>query len=194
MTSEAQRNANRSNALRSTGPRSDEGKLRSSQNATKHGGYATRDLAIQVGVFKEDPDEIEGFVEALISALSPRDALEQQEAHGIAMIYLRLRRINWFESQAMSEPQYPHSPTYESDLIIGGFESFDQFHQLSRQSQRGGTATRFLNQALTNAVQVEARNSAVLDRALKRYQLLQTRDLDHVPTTPGPTLTAIPTR
>jgi hypothetical protein len=37
MTSEAKRAANRANAQKSTGPRSREGKARSSQNATQHG-------------------------------------------------------------------------------------------------------------------------------------------------------------
>ena len=37
MTSEAKRAANRANAQKSTGPRSREGKARSSQNATRHG-------------------------------------------------------------------------------------------------------------------------------------------------------------
>lgn len=38
--SEKQRLANKQNALRSTGPRSETGKARSKLNATKHGGYA----------------------------------------------------------------------------------------------------------------------------------------------------------
>ncbi len=40
MTSEAKLLANRKNASKSTGPKSEEGKARSARNSTKHGAYA----------------------------------------------------------------------------------------------------------------------------------------------------------
>ena len=44
MTSDKQRDANRRNALRSTGPRSEEGKQKVRRNALKHGLTARRDF------------------------------------------------------------------------------------------------------------------------------------------------------
>ncbi len=41
MSTAAQQQANKENAKHSTGPRTDEGKQRTSQNALKHGLYAT---------------------------------------------------------------------------------------------------------------------------------------------------------
>ena len=52
MTSEARQTANAANALLSTGPRTNEGKARSSQNARQHGLTAA-----QVVIAAEDRDE-----------------------------------------------------------------------------------------------------------------------------------------
>ena len=64
MTSPAQTAANRRNAQKSTGPASDHGKARSSANALRHGGYATRNDAITASILCEDPDEVAGLIDA----------------------------------------------------------------------------------------------------------------------------------
>ena len=58
MATDAQIQANRNNATRSTGPRSEAGKVTSTQNSLKHGGYATSSIAIPRGHFAEDPNEV----------------------------------------------------------------------------------------------------------------------------------------
>jgi hypothetical protein len=57
MTTEKQNEANRINAQKSTGPRTDEGKQRSSQNALKHGLLAKRSV-----IPGEDPAEFDALV------------------------------------------------------------------------------------------------------------------------------------
>ena len=68
MPTTAQRKANRQNAKKSTGPRTPEGKARSSQNALKHGLLA-RDAVMA----DEDPAEYDrqGLVTEQLKQLGP---------------------------------------------------------------------------------------------------------------------------
>ena len=96
--------ANAENARHSTGPRTSEGKRSSSMNALKHGAHATRSFAITSGPFAENAEEVDAFTSALVEALAPRDALEEQEAQRIALLYLRDRRSASYEAAMMSHP------------------------------------------------------------------------------------------
>ena len=60
MTSFKQIEANRRNALKSTGPRSEDGKQRASQNAVRHG--LTAETVLEV---VEDPEEYKAFEQAV---------------------------------------------------------------------------------------------------------------------------------
>ena len=81
MSTAAQITANQANAQHSTGPRSDEGKLRSSRNATRH-GLSGKDLVILPG----EEDEFAQLLENLSTELLPEGQLEevlfQQILHG----------------------------------------------------------------------------------------------------------------
>ena len=96
-TSAAQWAANRRNAQRSTGPRTEEGKQASSRNAMRHGAYA-RPHPVPRGILAEDPDEVQGFFDAVVEELAPRDAQEQALARRIANAELNLARIDRYES------------------------------------------------------------------------------------------------
>ena len=92
MLSEKQLAANRANAQRSTGPRSEEGRQRSSLNARRH------NLTGQVSAMT-DEDRIahETFSKALISAMAPEGALELQLAQRVATDSWRLNRASAIE-------------------------------------------------------------------------------------------------
>ena len=96
-TSTARVRANRANAKRSTGPRTPQGKIRSAENAVKHGIYATKAAAVLAGPYPEDPDEIAAQMQAVIDALAPRDVLEEGIASEFALISLKERRLATFE-------------------------------------------------------------------------------------------------
>ena len=98
----AQREANRRNAQKSTGPRSAEGKRRSAMNAMTHGAYG-RARAIPRGVFYESEREVNEYVDAIVEALAPRDALELVIARRIATADLRLARLERYECVAMAK-------------------------------------------------------------------------------------------
>jgi hypothetical protein len=98
MTSAAQYRANRENARRSTGPKTEFGRLVSSQNAVKHGIWAEGLQPVARGAFCEDPEELRQFTEAMVTALGPRDALERQQAYVITGHYNRMRRLERYEA------------------------------------------------------------------------------------------------
>jgi hypothetical protein len=94
---EAQLEANRSNALHSTGPRTDAGRERSSLNALKH-GLAGRTVVLP----KEDKEEYRAFCKKLVDSLRPETPVEEELARCIADQYWRLRRVRAIE-EGMNE-------------------------------------------------------------------------------------------
>jgi len=95
MTSQAQINANRLNAQKSTGPRTQEGKRTVSQNAVKHGLFA-REAVIKC----EDPAEYELHREAVLDELRPVGAVESMLAERIVSLSWRLQRVERMQNQA----------------------------------------------------------------------------------------------
>jgi hypothetical protein len=87
MASERQIAANRLNALRSSGPRSAEGKARAASNALKHGLTGK-----QVVLPGEDPAEFDAFRSDLIADRAPQGALEEIFAEKIVADAWRFRR------------------------------------------------------------------------------------------------------
>lgn len=93
MTSWKQIDANRRNALRSTGPTSVEGKQRSRMNAYRHG--LTAETVIR-GL--EDADDYEAFQAAVISDYDAETAVERELVLRLASLLWRLRRVSWLET------------------------------------------------------------------------------------------------
>jgi hypothetical protein len=87
MASIAQIQANRSNAQKSTGPRTPQGKATASQNAVKHGL-----LAEQVVIHGEDPAEFDLYREGMLAELAPERAVEAMLAERAVSLAWRLRR------------------------------------------------------------------------------------------------------
>lgn len=87
--------SNRRNAKKSTGPRTEAGKRRSSLNALKHGydrGPNTmEDTMVLLG---EDPEEFYAFRDGLIASRQPADAVERMLVEDIAMLAWKKRRLN----------------------------------------------------------------------------------------------------
>ncbi len=95
MASVAQVLANRSNAQKSTGPRTPEGKALVAQNAVKHG------LLAQRGVVKgEDPGEFALYREGMLEDLEPAGSVETILAERVVHLAWRLRRAERLEGAA----------------------------------------------------------------------------------------------
>jgi hypothetical protein len=93
VTTAAQTAANRRNAQKSTGPRTDEGKACSATNALRHGGYA-RANAITASVLDEDPQEIDTLIDAIVEELDPGTPMESIAAHNVANRILNQMRVD----------------------------------------------------------------------------------------------------
>jgi hypothetical protein len=94
MTSEASQTANAANALLSTGPRTNEGKARSSQNARQHGLTAAH-----VVIAAEEREEFEGLHAQLQSDVRPQGALQQILFDQLVASALNLGRIRRMEAE-----------------------------------------------------------------------------------------------
>ena len=95
MSTEAQIQANRQNAQKSTGPRTPEGKAAVSQNALKHGLRARH--AVIVG---EDPGQFETHRDQLLAELAPQGPLESALAHRAVGLAWRLQRAERLQNEA----------------------------------------------------------------------------------------------
>ena len=93
MTSLKQIEANRLNALKSTGPRTDEGKRHSRCNAVRHGLTAETVIADL-----EDREDYEAFETAVASCFDAESAVERELVLRLASVLWRLRRAIGIET------------------------------------------------------------------------------------------------
>jgi hypothetical protein len=93
MTSQKQIEANRLNALKSTGPRTEHGKRRSRRNAFRHG--LTAETVVKS---LEDARLYRLFQAAIISDYAPLSAVEHELVLRLASLLWRLRRVTAIES------------------------------------------------------------------------------------------------
>src|ERR1700684_82887 len=93
MTSWQQFQANRLNALKSTGPRTEEGKRISRRNALRHG--LTAETVID-GL--EDSEDYRGFEAAIIADYDAETAVERELVLRLASLLWRLRRATAIET------------------------------------------------------------------------------------------------
>jgi hypothetical protein len=96
VTSFRQIEANRRNALRSTGPTTEDGKRRSRQNAVRHGLSAETVVDIV-----EDIDDYRGFEAAVIADYDARTAVERELVLRLASLLWRLRRATMIETELL---------------------------------------------------------------------------------------------
>ena len=88
MATRRQLEANRANAKRSTGPRSADGKAKSSKNSLAH-GLTAQDIVIA----DEDPEEFERLRAGLQADFEPTSTIELELVERLAGLLWRLRRI-----------------------------------------------------------------------------------------------------
>ena len=100
MTSFRQIQANRRNALKSTGPTSEEGKQQSRRNAVRHGLTAET----VIGAL-EDAEDYKAFEAAIIADYDAESAVERELVLRLASLLWRLRRATtWKPACSTSRP------------------------------------------------------------------------------------------
>jgi hypothetical protein len=87
-TSDRQREANRQNAAKSTGPKTEDGKAKSAANALQHGVFAC--AAILPG---EEPEEFGAMERLLTEDWGPKTVMEEILLGRLASIHWRLQRL-----------------------------------------------------------------------------------------------------
>ena len=120
MTSDKQLQANRKNALKSTGPKTPEGKAAVRQNALKH-GLLSQDILLP----GEDKAAFEELNETLRAELEPVGELENQLVDRIVATFWRLRRLErvevgiftWQHYEELAERAEQEARTYEANLF-----------------------------------------------------------------------------
>ena len=124
MTSEQQITANRRNALRSTGPRTDRGKWTSRQNAFRHG--LTAETVVR---FAEDADAYSAFEAEVFAEFNPRTVTERELTKRLAALMWRLRRAASVETELFNiqaaiikerratQPQDGHDQVHQASVL-----------------------------------------------------------------------------
>src|SRR6266704_5731951 len=96
MTSFRQIEANRRNAIRSTGPSTEEGKRRSRRNAVRHGLCA--ETVVET---VEDIEDYSAFEAAVIADYDAQTAVERELVLRLASLLWRLRRATSIETDLL---------------------------------------------------------------------------------------------
>jgi len=116
MTTENKIEANRLNAQKSSGPRTPEGKAKSSQNAVTHGLCSARPvLAV------ENKDEFDRFANDFIANLDPLNPVEEFLSRRIACLAWRLQRAARYETLVLDNlcKTSDTAPAQSADEALG---------------------------------------------------------------------------
>ena len=151
MATEKQIQANRNNAKKSTGPRTEHGKAASSQNALKHGLLA-RDAVLP----GEDPTDYEAQIAALEADIQPEGALECELVRQLADAQWRMRRLARIESgylAACTVKSGRHTENllqlgYEGETLLLGHSMLGQTHALTHFARYDAHLGRRFERAL----------------------------------------------
>jgi hypothetical protein len=152
--SNSQLAANRENARHSTGPRTPEGKKRSSLNALRHG------LTSQVVVMpNEDLKAYLAFVERYVKDLGPKTEPEKQLAHDIANTQWRITRASSIENGVyaighhdfggltdVDHPEVHAALTAATTFLKNGSQLEDLSRQESRLRRNFQTSIKLYNE------------------------------------------------
>jgi hypothetical protein len=141
--------ANRINAQRSSGPRTELGKSRSKMNALKHGLSAKK---IVIG--DEDPRDFEALRAALEQDFQPETALELELVGQLAGLLWRLRRVPAIEATIVKEREETAYASLCSEIEKDTKRQIDdQAHALCYKSF--GNDSRQITLALDNGTYYE---------------------------------------
>jgi hypothetical protein len=137
MTSFRQIEANRRNAQKSTGPKTERGKQRASQNAVRHG--LTAETVIKL---IEDKDDYRAFEMAVTADYDAESAVERELVLQLASLLWRLRRAISIETGLLQiqieVPPNPHLPDLEQLRSAESFPSLTRRRTARQPSWRGG--------------------------------------------------------
>jgi len=110
--------ANRTNAAKSTGPRTKEGKAVVAGNAVKHGLLCDQ---ARIGKFADEtPEAFEAFRDAMISRLEPEGQVETVLAERAVSAAWRLRRSDRFEGLLITDEMHDIEHGVDFEQLMHG--------------------------------------------------------------------------
>src|SRR5580658_6261233 len=166
MISEKQLEANRRNAQHSTGPKTGEGKERSSRNNLRHG------LTGQISLLPtEDREAHDAFCHELIESFKPETPMERQLAQSVAEDNWRLNRAVAIENN-MFALGHQHEQS-EIRIALADAKTFQDrakdFNLLTIYEQR---INRGMQRNMQLMRELQAERQAQRDRAMEEAKLL----------------------
>jgi hypothetical protein len=183
MATDKQIAANRRNSQRSTGPRTPEGKARSSRNHLIHGLTATGLLD------GESPERLAAIQDDLRAQCRPQGILEEILVERMALAYFRLGRFGPVEAFLLQREAA--EPTHEQLREKYGDE-IPEWKKNARQYDRV-TKSYLANQKSLHRLSLyEARLERSFDRALHDLQRLQAARPPEAEPAPNPASSAQP--
>jgi hypothetical protein len=179
MTSFRQIEANRSNARKSTGPNTEEGKQRSRCNAVRHGLTAET----VIGAL-EDAEDYKAFEATIISDYDAQSAVERELVLRLASLLWRLRRATTIET-GLFEIQANHLSDFrQARLPSSRYAMFGQADSTSHDrdpTSHGITnATEFVRTAEPNPAALIVDPTVELTRCFLRLANLPNFALDRL--------------
>ena len=102
--------ASQKNGAKGSGPITPIGKLRSSMNAFKHGGYAHQFVTLG-----EDPKEFEVFYQAIFDYVQPENILDEDVVEQFILCAWKQKRLVIIETASLSTEMLDY---YRSDLRL----------------------------------------------------------------------------
>ena len=190
MISTKQLQANRNNARKSTGPKTQEGRNRSRMNALRHG--LTGQVTTMTG---EDRAAHQQFCQALIHSLAPEGAMETQLAQRVATDSWRLNRASAIEDNLFALGLHQNAgqicPDHEQvDAALTTARVFtEESHQLQILTLYEQRLNRALqkNLALLQSLQAarKAQRTTEMKQAVELLQLSEMRGLEYQPSKDG---------
>jgi hypothetical protein len=156
MTSEKQTRANRRNALKSTGPKTPEGKAAVRHNAVSH-GLLSQDILLP----GEDEQALKELGENLRAELQPVGELENLLVERVIAAYWRLRRLGRVEAGIFTWQLYGEL----LERAQGEAEVYERSHVQDFVEDRYGPSTRITDEqkhqeALSKAQEMKAKQDA----------------------------------
>ena len=158
MSTESQTEANRKNARKSSGPRSAEGKARSSRNSAIHG--LTGKSPILPG---EDPADLRDLAESYCAELHPVGQAEHDLVERMAIATYRLRRVARIEV-GLFDLRLRHHPMPDKNNEDGRADPLAWAYQIDGSGGNG---------LLDRLARYEGRIRSEYSRCLKDLQTLQ---------------------
>jgi hypothetical protein len=165
MPSPLQYSANRLNAIKSTGPASPKGKVRSSLNALRHG------LTARVVVLpSEDMAAYQAFAKEIVDSLDPQTPFERQLAQTVADNQWRINRIRSVEDGMLAEAHFEKAGDFNAE------------HPDIHSALTASRAFRSHSQDFVNLSIYEQRLHRTMKEALRQLDELQTKRRDRYKT------------